>query len=121
MPGPPNLERRVLDALWRDGEQSVREVHASVGGSLAYTTIATVLDRLHTKARVVREKRDGSWHYRPAASRQEAVAAEVSQVLSRLDRAGEPVLLAFLDHVEQVDPEALDRLEALLRARREQK
>lgn len=115
----PELERRVLATLWRGGSWSVRAVLDEVGGSLAYTTIATVLDRLHAKGEVQREKVGRSWHYAASRSREEALADEVGQVLQRASTASEPLLVAFLDRVEQVDPEALDRLEALLRARRE--
>ena len=42
----------------------------------------------------------------------------VESVYIWADSATEPLLVAFLDRVEEVDPAALDRLEALLRARR---
>jgi len=114
----PALERRVLDALWRGGQWSVRDVHDAVGEGLAYTTIATVLDRLHAKGRVLRAKDGGAWRYHATRTKEQALAAEVGRVLQRAEGAAEPLLVAFLDEVEQVDPEGLDRLEALLRARR---
>lgn len=116
----PELERRVLDTLWQGGEWSVREVHDQVGEGLAYTTIATVLDRLHAKGRVQREKAGVAWRYHATRTREEALAAEVGRVLQRAEGAPEPLLVAFLDEFEQVAPDALDRLEALIRARREQ-
>lgn len=119
MARPPDLERRVLDTLWQGGTWSVREVHEAVGDGLAYTTIATVLDRLHAKGRVQREKEGVAWRYHATRTREQALAAEVGRVMQRAERASEPLLVAFLDEVEQVDPEALDRLEALIRARRE--
>ena len=115
----PELERRVLETLWKGGEWSVREVYEEVGDGLAYTTIATVLDRLHAKGRVQREKHGVAWRYRATRTKGEALAAEVGRVLKRAEEASEPLLVAFLDEVEQVDPAALDRLEALIRARRE--
>ena len=115
----PELERRVLDTLWRGGQWSVREVHEQIGDGLAYTTIATVLDRLHAKGRVQRVKQGLAWRYHATRTREEALAAEVGRVLQRAEGASDPLLVAFLDEVEQVDPEALERLEALIRARRE--
>ncbi|MCK6508153.1 BlaI/MecI/CopY family transcriptional regulator [Myxococcota bacterium] len=115
----PDLERRVLDALWRGGEWSVRDVHLDIDPALAHTTFATVLDRLHEKGEVDREKVDGTWRYRAARSREAALAAEVGAVLARAEGAPDPLLVAFLDRVEQVDPRALDRLEALIQARRQ--
>ena len=117
----PRLERSVLDVLWSDvdAEWSVRAVLDAVGEPLAYTTIATVLDRLFEKGRVEREKHGVAWRYRAARTREQALAAEVGRVFERAEGASEPLLVAFLDQVEQVDPEALDRLEALLAARRQ--
>ena len=118
MPRSPELESRVLDALWQGGEWSVRDVLRAVDTSLAYTTFATVLDRLHAKGQVDRVKVDGAWRYAASKSREEALAAEVGRVLERAGSAPEPLLVAFLDRVEQVEPQALERLERLIRARR---
>ncbi len=119
MARPPELERRVLDLLWGGGDWSVRDVLAGLDRTLAYTTIATVLDRLHAKGRVLRHKDGGAWRYRAARSREAALAGEMSRLVQQAQVAGEPLLVAFLDQVEAVDPRALDRLEALIRARRE--
>ncbi len=119
MPKAPALERRVLDTLWSGGTWSVRQVHAAVGDGLAYTTIATVLDRLHDKGAVRRHKRGVAWRYEAARSREQAIGAEVARMFARVDADPDSLLLAFLDQVEQTDPSALDRLEALLRSRRD--
>jgi predicted transcriptional regulator len=110
----------VLDVLWRGGHWSVRQVLDAVGEPLAYTTIATVLDRLHDKGRVDRTKVGNAWRYHARRSREQALAAEVGRVLERAKGAPDPLLVAFLDRMEEVDPEALDRLEALIRARKGQ-
>jgi len=87
---------------------------------LAYTTIATVLDRLHSKGRVLREKAGGAWVYRAARTREAALAGEVARMMHRSEASSEPLLVAFLDEVEAADPDALARLEALIRTRREE-
>ncbi|HCP48569.1 MAG TPA: hypothetical protein DIU15_21200 [Deltaproteobacteria bacterium] len=114
-----SLERRVLDVLWRGGDWSVRSVLAEADPALAYTTIATVLDRLHSKGRVLREKSGGAWVYRAARTREAALAGEVARMMRRAETSPEPLLVAFLDEVEASDPTALDQLEALIRARRQ--
>ncbi len=118
MARPPDLERRVLDCLWRGEACTVRDVMEAVDPGLAYTTFATVLDRLHDKSEVQRDKVDGVWRYSAARSREEALAAEVGRVLQRAEGAPEPLLVAFLDQVTELAPDALDRLEALIHARR---
>ena len=96
----------------------MRQVLASLDERLAYTTIATVLDRIYEKGLLLREKDGGGWLYQAARTREEVLAGEVCQILERTNGASEPFLLAFLDQVEQVDPDALDLLDALLQARR---
>lgn len=93
----------------------MREVHAALETDLAYTTIATVLDRLHDKDAVRRTKVDNSWRYTASRSREETIGQQVARLMEQVPGDPEPVLLAFLDEVE---PEVLDRLEALLRSRR---
>lgn len=116
----PVLERKVLDVVWQGGEWSVRAMLQQVDPNLAYTTVATVLDRLHDKGEVCRTKSSGAWSYSAARSREDALAAEVGRVLQRAKGAPDPLLVAFLDQVEAADPDALDRLQALITARKEQ-
>jgi predicted transcriptional regulator len=119
MARPPKLEERILAVLWKGGDWAVRQVHAEVDPDLAYTTIATVLDRLHRKGVVERAKDGGSWRYKAKSSREATLGAKVAGLLEGAG-ASEPLFVAFLDHVEEVDPEALDQLEALIRARRKE-
>lgn len=97
----------------------MREVHAEVDPELAYTTIATVLDRLHTKKVVDRAKHRGAWRYKARRSREATLGQRVARLLEGAEPS-RPLLVAFLDHVEEVDPDALEQLEALIRARREE-
>lgn len=114
----PSLEREVIEVLWDRGEVSVRDVLARLPHEYAYTTILTVLDRLHTKGVVEREKVEGAWHYRPTRSRVATLAQALASILDEARENPEPVYLAFLDHAQAVSPDALDRLEAMIQARR---
>jgi predicted transcriptional regulator len=112
------LEERVLEVLWRRDHATVREVVDELESGHAYTTIMTVLDRLHTKGAVRRHKQGASWVYAAAASREEIIGREVARLLQEAGPGREPLLAGFLDEAEQLDPGALDRLEDLIRARR---
>ena len=118
MTRPGELESAVLDALWDGGEQSVREVLCRTGSRHAYTTILTVLDRLHDKGQVLRRKVRSSWRYRPARTREEALGRRVAALLEETPGAPRPLLRAFLDRAEELDPGVLDELDAMIRARR---
>jgi predicted transcriptional regulator len=113
-----SLERAVMNALWSHGEGSVREVLERLQQPYAYTTILTVLDRLHAKGAVGRQKVDGAWRYWARRSQGATAGHAVASLLQDLEGDPEPVLLAFLDQAERMDPDVLDRLEALIRRRR---
>jgi predicted transcriptional regulator len=69
------LERKVMEVLWArlDSELTAREVNEQLPG-YAYTTLLTVLDRLHTKG-VVRRTRDGrAFRYAAMGSREDHTA-----------------------------------------------
>jgi predicted transcriptional regulator len=68
------LELDCMNALWRLGEATVREVHAAVASTRprAYTTIMTILDRLAQKGVVERQKSGRAWVYRAQLSADQA-------------------------------------------------
>jgi predicted transcriptional regulator len=115
-----NLETDVLEALWASATPvSVRDVLALVRRRppLAYTTVLTVLDRLHAKGLVERRKDGKAFLYWARTTREAWLGDQAAGVL--LDGPPEAsVLMAFLDSAERADPELLDRLSALIEARR---
>jgi predicted transcriptional regulator len=114
-----SLEERVMGILWADGSLSVREVARKLGGRLAYTTVMTTLDRLHTKRLLAREKAGNAFVYRAALSRDEYHRRLVEDtVAGLLERSADPVLAGFVDAAAKVDEEHLARLERLIAARR---
>jgi predicted transcriptional regulator len=121
------LEYAVLVCVWEGGAVTAREVHERVGApaGLVYTTTARVLDRLHAKGLVARERSGKAFTYRAAAARPEIDRARMSRTLGGL-LAGAPLrpaLAALVEAVESIDPALLDELaqavEAARRSRRE--
>jgi predicted transcriptional regulator len=99
-----DLEASVMDVLWtaqrpllvRDVVELMRPER-----TLAYTTIMTVLDNLHRKGWVDREREGRAWRYEPRLDRQAYTALLMQEALVVSDdRIG--VLARF---VEQMDPE----------------
>jgi predicted transcriptional regulator len=116
------LQALVLSILWDSATPlSVRDVLSRVKRKplLAYTTVLTVLTRLHEQDLVVREKEGKAYFYRPRVSREqwmgERAARELAVPGGPPDQA---VLAAFLDSAERADPDLVDRLSALIAARR---
>jgi len=80
-----DLEAVIMDVMWDRGEPAtVRQVHAklSTARPLAYTTVMTVMDNLHTKGHLTREKDGRAWLYAPAVSREEHTARLMRDALA---------------------------------------
>jgi BlaI family transcriptional regulator, penicillinase repressor len=106
--GRGELEQDVMTALWAQPEPvTARAVLREIGDpELAYTTVKTVLERLTRKQVVTRVDIDRTWHYSPAASRDDYVAELMLRALDRTgDRDG--ALVRFARAVSPADAEVL--------------
>lgn len=104
------LERDVMGVLWSaDGPVTPAEVRDRLDLDLAYTTIMTVLVRLHEKGRAHREQRGRAYAYSAAVSESALAAEQMSAVLAATsDRAG--ALGGFVGGLSKRDRAALSRL-----------
>lgn len=115
------LELRVLEALWRRGAATVRDLRSDFPAA-AYTTLMTTMERLHKKGVLDRQKSGRAFVYRPVSSRQDLESGLVTRAIQPL-LAGEsahPVLSCFVEEVSRHDERLLDELERLVRAKRRQ-
>ena len=116
-----DLEYAILGALWELGHASAREIHDRVGkaSDLVYTTIATVLDRLHVKGLVSRERKGKAFLYRPAVKRETVERARAEKTIGHLlGPEPRPAIATLVNAVESIDPELLDELARIVAARR---
>lgn len=111
------LERRVMRQLWAHGAQTVAEVRETLNDAaerkLAYTTVMTILVRLHHKGYV--QRRGTSQRYTYVAAMDEAglTAAIGQHELSRLiERYGATELARFAQNLD-LDADLAQRLSAL--------
>ena len=115
------LEYAVLSCLWKLQSASARAVYEEVGAPqrLVYTTVTKVLDRLHAKRLVSREKRGKAFLYAPAVERREIERARATSALSSLlGDDPRPAVVGLVDAVESLDPDLLDELARAVNARR---
>jgi predicted transcriptional regulator len=78
------LEAVIMDRLWQWGRPVlVREVVEDLRPSrpLAYTTVMTVMENLHRKGWLRRERDGRAWRYEPTGSRSGYTAALMSDAL----------------------------------------
>ncbi|XXY48506.1 BlaI/MecI/CopY family transcriptional regulator [Sorangium sp. So ce269] len=116
------LEAAVLSVLWDStAPLSVRDVLGRIQRRppLAYTTVLTVLDRLHEKEFVTRHKEGKAFLYRPCSSREAWLGEQAARSLTAASKhQSDALLMAFLDSAERADPDLLDQLSALIEQRR---
>ncbi len=69
---PTEKELEILQVLWQNGPVAVKDVHESMGGDVnnGYTTILKLLQIMHEKGLVTRQK-SGKLHLYKAAASQE--------------------------------------------------
>ena len=104
------LEAAVLAVLQAAGSpMSPGEVRDRLGGGLAYTTVVTILSRLHGKGVLDRRKAGRAFLYAPVADEPGLAARRMARVLdAEPDR--EAVLARFVSGLSGTDEELLRRM-----------
>uniref|UniRef100_UPI0031595D89 BlaI/MecI/CopY family transcriptional regulator n=1 Tax=Streptomyces sp. G7(2002) TaxID=2971798 RepID=UPI0031595D89 len=104
------MEAQVLAALHEaSGPATAAWVQERLGGDLAYTTVMTILSRLHAKQAVTRERSGRAYVWTPAADEAGLAALRMRRVLD-----GEPdrdaVLTSFVSTLSAHDGQLLRAL-----------
>lgn len=103
------LEAVVMDRIWdRDGATTVREIFDELAAQreIAYTTVMSTMDNLHTKGWLTRERDGKAYRYLPTLTREQHSAQLMRDALDGGGRS-DLVLTHFL---EQISPEESARL-----------
>ncbi|ADB50905.1 BlaI/MecI/CopY family transcriptional regulator [Conexibacter woesei] len=119
-PAVAGLEREVMEEVWaHDGEElTVRQVLDALNGrderQRAYTTLMTVLSRLHRK-RLLDRRRDGRTDlYSAVLPREQYVEARAREEVDALvGTYGDVALAHFARRVAEQDPGSRERLRRL--------
>jgi predicted transcriptional regulator len=100
------LETAVMERVWKGDPVTVRDIVDQVGRSrgLAYTTVMTVMVRLHGKG-LLERRRDGKTYVYRAAFTREEHHARLSRDLARglVSQFGDAALAAFSAELDGVD------------------
>lgn len=119
-----SLEYEAMCALWRDAPANVKTVldHVNDGRPeserLAYTTVMTVLARLHDKGLLDRVMAGRGYRYTPRFDEEHLIEHLGQQeVDDLLDRYGTVALTQFVAALEHADPATLRRINDLVEGR----
>ena len=100
------LETAVMERLWKRRRATVRDVVDDLAKdrSLAYTTVMTIMTRLHAKGLLLRDREGKTYVYRPAFTREEH-RARLSRNLVRglVNEFGDVALAQFTAELGSVD------------------
>lgn len=111
-----------MDRVWERGPATVRDIVDDLGRArgLAYTTVMTVLVRLHAKGLLARERVGRTYVYRAIRTREEH-RARISRDLARglVSEFGDAALAAFSAELDEVDVTHRAALRRLARGQRD--
>ncbi|MEV0197145.1 BlaI/MecI/CopY family transcriptional regulator [Nonomuraea sp. NPDC050691] len=114
MRGLGELESTIMDRMWSYRRPaSVRDVLEDLRREreIAYTTVMTVMDKLHTKGLLKREAVGKAYIYQSVSSKEAYTADQMRESLARSGNQA-ATLVHFL---ERLSPEEADALEAALK------
>ncbi|MYW42409.1 BlaI/MecI/CopY family transcriptional regulator [Streptomyces sp. SID161] len=104
------LENDVLAALWAaDGPLTARDVRGRLLGDLAYTTVLTIMSRLHDKGMLTRHREGRGYAYEPVRDEASHTAQRMHSLLEGgSDR--QAVLARFVSELSEQDEQLLHQL-----------
>jgi len=116
------LQYAIMRVLWERGEASVAQVWEELPEphQRALTTIATMLSKMEKKGVVGHRAEGRQFIYRPAVSEPEVHRTMVADLTDRLFQGDVTALVAHLLEEQEIDRGELDRLQDLIRDRREE-
>ena len=110
------LETVIMDRIWNRGPDTsttVREIFDELTAErhIAYTTVMSTMDNLHTKGWLARARDGKAYQYWATLTREQHSASLMRDALQAGGRSD--LVLAYF--VEQIDPEQSARLRTALR------
>ena len=116
LPELSKAEYDILRILWKNGRNTVREVHDAITETTgwAYTTTKTMMDRMVTKELLKREDFHGIYLYSPLVSRPAGLAKLVQFFADRVLEIDAGTVVSMFAGSKAISPEEIKELERLL-------
>ena len=113
------LELEIMHVLWATGPANVQSVQQHLERELAYTTVQTMLNILHKKAKVKRVLKDRAYEYAPVVSRSQVTRQHITDLIDRLFGGSAESLVVSLVETKHLTPKKLARLQKLIKEQEE--
>ena len=113
-----DAELQLLQLLWEEAPLGATEIAERVPASREWSlaTVKTLLSRLMAKEAISAEAEGRRYRYRPAIERDSVAARQARGLVDKLFGGRVSPLVAQLAEQQQLDPEDLAELEALVRS-----
>ena len=118
------LEHEIMDIVWELGQCSVKEVLERINQNkqLAYTTIATILQRLYEKGLVTRKGQGVAYFYSPKLSKKSYSKNLAQSFLNKFFSSyGDVAITSFAESIEKLPKKKKEYLLELLKNHDENK
>lgn len=99
------LEQQVMDILWEGQNYSARDILTKLEKKRkrAYTTVATILQRLNDKGLVNRKESAGGYIYTPKISKEKYTKNAAQSFLSKfINSFGDTAIASFADSIDKL-------------------
>jgi BlaI family penicillinase repressor len=118
------LEFQIMEALWTQGELSIREIQEAFPAKRgpAYTTVQTTIYRLELKGIVRRVRKVGNFHiFAAAVSRDAAQRRLIDDLLSLFGGRSQPLMMHLIESGKLTMDDVKDAEKALRKLERKDK
>lgn len=111
------LEMQLMDILWDSKDATVNAIHKRISKNrpIAYTTVATILQRLYDKKLLNRYEDHNHYVYSPAISRKDYSSNLVKNFINKLlSNFGDLAISSFAENLEALPKDKKEYLISLL-------
>lgn len=120
--GLGDLQRDVMEFLWKHGEATVQQVREALEhrGELAYTTVLTTMQKLEAKGWLTHRAQGRTYVYAPVRTRKSAGGQSVRSFVQRVFNGDRVALIQHLMEDRALSAKELSELQKLIDAKKKE-
>jgi BlaI family penicillinase repressor len=117
-----DLQRDVMEHLWRRGEATVQQVREAIAhrGPLAYTTVLATMQKLEAKGWLTHRAQGRTYVYAPARTRRSAGESSARSFVQRVFNGDRVALIQHLMDDRALSAKELSELQKLIDAKKKE-
>ena len=111
------LEEQVMQLVWKFPDSSIKDIHKELQKTrnLAYTTVATILERLFEKGIVAKTEKDGVNVFRANVSRERYSKFIAKHLIKKFVYSfGDAAITSFAESIDELPQDKRDHFKMLL-------